>query len=142
MRAGGLLELWKPHSMTNSHTPISTDRAPAAIGPYSQAVRCADLLFCSGQIPLDPTSGEVVGNTTAEQTDQVLKNLGAVLEAGGSGLDRVLKTTVFLADLRDFADFNAVYARYFPTIPPARSAVQVAGLPRGVRVEVEAVARI
>jgi len=127
--------------MTNTHSPISTDRAPAAIGPYSQAIRCGDLLFCSGQIPLDPVSGEVVGNTTAEQTEQVLTNLKAVLEAAGSGPDRVLKTTVFLADLRDFADFNTVYARFFPTVPPARSAVQVAGLPRGVRVEVEAIAR-
>ncbi len=128
--------------MTAQHSPINTDRAPAAIGPYSQAIRCGDLVFCSGQIPLDPHSGDLVGKTTAEQTEQVLKNLRAVLEAAGSSLDRVLKTTVFLQDLADFAEFNQVYARFFDQVPPARSAVQVAGLPRAVRVEVEAVARL
>ncbi len=128
--------------MTSKHTPITTENAPAAIGPYSQAIRCGDLVFCSGQIPLDPRSGELVGKTTAEQTEQVLKNLQAVLEAAGSSLDRVLKTTVFLQDLADFNEFNQVYARFFAQVPPARSAVQVAGLPRAVRVEVEAVARL
>lgn len=128
--------------MTAQHSPITTERAPAAIGPYSQAIRCGDLVFCSGQIPLDPQSGDLVGQTTAEQTEQVLKNLRAVLEAAGSSLDRVLKTTVFLQDLADFSEFNHVYARFFDQVPPARSAVQVAGLPRAVRVEVEAVARL
>jgi len=129
-------------AMTAQHCPITTEHAPAAIGPYSQAIRCGDLVFCSGQIPLDPLSGDLVGQTTAEQTEQVLKNLQAVLEAAGTGLDRVLKTTVFLQDLADFAEFNQVYARFFDLVPPARSAVQVAGLPRAVRVEVEAVARL
>jgi 2-iminobutanoate/2-iminopropanoate deaminase len=128
--------------MTAQHSPIITENAPAAIGPYSQAIRCGDLVFCSGQLPMDPQSGDLVGKTTAEQTEQALKNLRAVLEAAGSGLDRVLKTTVFLQDLADFAEFNQVYARFFDQVPPARSAVQVARLPRDVRVEVEAVARL
>ncbi|MGI5844373.1 MAG: RidA family protein [Candidatus Xenobium sp.] len=128
--------------MTAQHSPIITENAPAAIGPYSQAIRCGDLVFCSGQLPMDPQSGDLVGKTTAEQTEQALKNLRAVLEAAGSSLDRVLKTTVFLQDLADFAEFNQVYARFFDQVPPARSAVQVARLPRDVRVEVEAVARL
>lgn len=126
----------------SNRIPLSTDRAPAAIGPYSQAIRTGDLLFCSGQIPLDPASGAMVGQTTAEQTEQVLRNLQGLLEAAGSGLDRVVKTTVFLADLQDFPEFNEVYARHFPQDPPARSTVQVAGLPRGARVEIEAVALV
>lgn len=126
----------------STRTPVSTDRAPAAIGPYSQAIRTEGLLFCSGQIPLDPATGEMVGTTTAEQTEQVLRNLRGLLEAGGSSLASVLKTTVFLADMADFAEFNAVYARHFPEDPPARSTVAAAGLPKGARVEIEAIARV
>lgn len=126
----------------STRTPVSTDRAPAAIGPYSQAIRSGDWLFCSGQIPLDPASGEIVGTTTAEQTEQVLRNLRGLLEAGGSSLSAVVKTTVFLADMADFAEFNAVYARHFSQDPPARSTVAAAGLPKGARVEIEAIARL
>lgn len=123
-------------------TPLSTDRAPAAIGPYSQAIRCGDFLFCSGQVPLDPRTGEMVGSTTAEQTEQVLRNLRGVLEAAGTSLERVVKTTVFLADMAEFQEFNEVYARHFPQEPPARSTVQAAGLPRAARVEIEAIALV
>lgn len=119
---------------------VATDRAPAAVGPYSQAVKIGDLVYTAGQIGLVPTTGTIVGNTIEEQTHQVLHNLRAVLEAAGSGLDRVVKTTVFLADMADFAAVNAVYATYFPTDPPARSAFQVAALPLGAMVEIEAVA--
>lgn len=122
--------------------PISTPAAPPALGAYSQAIQAGDMLFCSGQIPLDPVTGLLVGATTAAQTEQALQNLQAVLEAGGSGLAHVLKTTVFLTDLSDFPAFNEVYARHFPGPAPARSTVQVAALPRGARVEIEAVARI
>lgn len=119
---------------------IQTNSAPQAIGPYSQAVRLAGLLFTSGQIPLDPQTGEFVAGGIAEQTEQVLKNLSAVLEAGGADFGRVVKTTVFLAEMDDFAAMNEVYARYFKENPPARSTVQAARLPRGARVEIEAVA--
>ena len=119
---------------------IQTNSAPQAIGPYSQAVRLGDLLFTSGQIPLDPQTGEFVAGGITEQTEQVLKNLAAVLEAGGAQLSRVVKTTVFLAEMGDFAAMNEVYARYFREQPPARSTVQAARLPRGARVEIEAVA--
>ncbi len=121
-------------------TAISTDRAPAAIGPYSQAVRAGGLVFCSGQIPLDPATGKVVDGGIEAQTRRVLENLAAVLAAAGTGLDRVVKTTVFLADMGEFAAMNAVYAGFFPAGPPARAAVEVSALPRGVRVEIEAVA--
>ncbi|MDR1015201.1 MAG: RidA family protein [Coriobacteriales bacterium] len=122
-------------------TVITTDAAPAAIGPYAQANRVGGLLFTSGQIPLDPATGEPVGTTVAEQTEQVLKNLKAVLEEGGSSLDAVVKTTVFMADMGDFAQMNEVYARFFvgPALP-SRSAVAVKGLPKGSLVEIEAVA--
>jgi 2-iminobutanoate/2-iminopropanoate deaminase len=120
---------------------VSSPAAPAAVGPYSQAVRAGGLVFCSGQIPLD-SSGQIVGRTTAEQTAQVLANLGAVLEAAGSSLTQVVKTTVFLVDLADFAEMNEVYARHFGQEPPARSTVQVSALPRGARVEIEAVALV
>ncbi|EPR40226.1 endoribonuclease L-PSP [Desulfovibrio sp. X2] len=119
---------------------IATAKAPAAIGPYSQAVRTGSLVFCSGQIPLDPKTGELVPGGIAEQAEQSLTNLAAVLEAAGSSLEGVVKTTCFLADLADFAAFNTVYAKFFTADCPARSTFQVAGLPKGARVEVEAVA--
>ncbi len=121
-------------------TAISTDRAPAAIGPYSQAVQAGGFVFCSGQIPLDPATGGVVDGGIEAQTRRVLENLAAVLAAAGTGLDRVVKTTVFLANMGEFAAMNAVYAGFFPTDPPARAAVEVSALPKGVRVEIEAVA--
>ncbi len=119
---------------------VTTDNAPKAIGPYSQAVVAGGVVFCSGQIPLDPATGEMVEGDVATQTRQVLENLKAVLEAAGSGLDRVVKTTVFLADMGDFAAMNQVYAGFFDDVPPARAAVEVAALPKGARVEIEAVA--
>jgi 2-iminobutanoate/2-iminopropanoate deaminase len=118
---------------------ISTPKAPAAIGPYSQAKAMGTFIFSSGQIPLDPATGELRGNGIAEQTRQVLDNLSAVLEAGGSSLKGVLKTTCFLADMGDFAAFNKIYEEYFPD-KPARSCVAVKTLPRGALVEVEAIA--
>jgi 2-iminobutanoate/2-iminopropanoate deaminase len=121
---------------------VQTDRAPAAIGPYSQAIRAGEFVFASGQIPTDPATGQFVKGGIAEQTEQVLKNLGAVLEAAGSGLDKVVKTTVFLADMKEFAQMNEVYAKFFTTAPPARATVAAAGLPRDARVEIEAVALI
>ncbi|MFH1680456.1 MAG: RidA family protein [Candidatus Eisenbacteria bacterium] len=120
--------------------PVRTKEAPAAVGPYSQAIRSGRLLFTAGQIPLDPVGGGIVGSSVAEQTEQVLRNLKAVLEEGGSGLDRVLKTTVFLTDLSAFDEMNRVYARFFGDPPPARSAVQVGALPKGALVEIEAIA--
>lgn len=124
----------------SKHEIIATEQAPKAIGPYSQAVRLGSLIFCSGQIPLHPESGAIVGNTTAEQTEQVLKNLQKVLEKAGSNLNCVLKTTCFLSDMDDFANFNQVYARFFTENAPARSAIQAAALPKGVKVEIEAIA--
>jgi 2-iminobutanoate/2-iminopropanoate deaminase len=118
---------------------ITTDRSPQAIGPYSQAIVAGDLVFCSGQIPLTP-DGQIVDGDTAVQTRQVLTNLQALLEASGSSLGQVLKTTVFLADMNDFAAMNAVYGEFFTQSPPARSTVQVARLPRDVKVEIEATA--
>jgi len=122
--------------------PIETSSAPAAIGPYSQAVRAGDALYCSGQIPLDPKTGEMVGGDDVRaQTAQVMKNLGAVLEAGGASFGRVVKTTIFVTDLGDFAAVNEVYARSFEGMaPPARATVQVSALPKGAKVEIEAVA--
>lgn len=121
---------------------IRTDKAPAAIGPYSQAVKapCATMLFCSGQIPLDPKTMEVVGTDAREQTKQVMDNLGAVLKEAGVNFSNVVKTTIFLADMSDFMAVNEVYAAYFDDNPPARAAVQVARLPKDVRVEIEAIA--
>lgn len=121
---------------------ISTPDAPAAIGPYAQAVRAGGFVFTAGQIPLDPASGTVVPGGIEEQTEQVMTSLAAVLAAAGTSLARVVKTTCFLADLGDFAAFNAVYARHLDGATPARSTVQVAGLPMGVRVEVECVALV
>ena len=121
---------------------VSTDKAPAAIGPYSQAVKYGGLVFTSGQIPLDPVSGEVVSGDIAAQTRQVLKNLQEVLTAGGSSLDKIIKTTVFIKDMNDFSVINEVYASFFTQSPPARSTVEVARLPKDVRIEIEAVAAI
>jgi 2-iminobutanoate/2-iminopropanoate deaminase len=121
---------------------IKTEGAPAAIGPYSQAVRAGGFIFCSGQIPTDPKTGEFVPGGVAEQTEQVMRNLMAVLEAAESGLDRIVKTTVFLADMNDFAAMNEVYGRYFQENPPARATVQAARLPRDARVEIEAIALV
>jgi 2-iminobutanoate/2-iminopropanoate deaminase len=120
---------------------IETKAAPSAIGPYSQAIASGGLVFCSGQIPLSPKTGEVTGGDIAEQTEQVINNLEAVLEAAGSEITRVVKTTCFLADMNDFAAFNAVYAKHF-TGKPARSTVAVKDLPRKVLVEIEAVAEL
>ena len=126
---------------TNKIKKISTDKAPAAIGPYSQATVLGDVLFTSGQIPLDPESGAMVGSTITEQAEQVMKNLSAVLTAAGASFDSVVKTTCFLADMADFAEFNAVYAKYF-TSCPSRSCVAVKALPKGALVEVEVIAKI
>jgi 2-iminobutanoate/2-iminopropanoate deaminase len=119
---------------------ISTGGAPGAIGPYSQAIRSGDMVFCSGQLGLDPVSGELVEGVEA-QTDRALRNLQSVLDAAGLSFDDVVKTTVFLADIRDFAAVNAVYGTFMPDPPPARSTFQVAALPKGGRVEIEAIAR-
>jgi len=121
---------------------VASAGAPAAIGPYSQAIVAGSLLFCSGQIPLDPASGQVVEGDVAAQTRRVLDNLGAILEAAGVSFDAVVKTTVFLADMTEFAAMNEVYGQYFGAPAPARSTVQVARLPRDVRVEIEAVAQL
>ena len=121
---------------------IQTDKAPAAIGPYSQAIRAGGFVFASGQIPIDPATGEFVKGGVGEQTEQVLKNLRAVLEAAGSSLDQIVKTTVFLADMKEFAEMNEVYAKFFSEAPPARATVAALGLPRDARVEIEAVALV
>lgn len=119
---------------------IATDKAPGAIGPYSQAIKCAGMVYTAGQIPLDPATGKIVDGDVAAQTERVMQNLWAVLEAAGSSFDRVVKTTCFLQDLNDFASFNEVYGRYFSSNRPARSTVQVAKLPAGALVEVECIA--
>ncbi len=119
---------------------IATDRGPKAIGPYSQAVKANGFIFISGQIPLDPRTQELVEGDVARQTERVMENLKGIVEAAGSSLDRVVKTTVFLKDLADFPAMNEVYSRYFPANPPARATVQVARLPRDVGVEIELIA--
>jgi 2-iminobutanoate/2-iminopropanoate deaminase len=119
---------------------ISTEMAPGAIGPYSQAIKTGNMIFCSGQIPIDPSTGEFVSQDVTEQTEQVFKNLTAVLEAAGASLDDVVKTTVFLADMGEFAAMNDVYARHFVDNKPARATVQAAKLPRDARVEIECIA--
>ena len=119
---------------------VATDRAPRAIGPYSQAIRAGGLVFASGQIPIDPATGEFVSGGIVEQTEQVLRNLTAVFEAAGVRLNQVVKTTVFLADMDDFTAMNEVYGRFFTSEPPARATVQAARLPRDARVEIEAIA--
>ena len=119
---------------------LRSKQAPAPVASYSQAVRAGKFVFCSGQIPLDPTTHELVPGGIAEQTRRVLDNLGAVLAEAGLGYEDVVKCTVFLTDLKDFAEFDVAYAHFFGVSPPARSTVQVAGLPRGSRIEVEAIA--
>lgn len=121
---------------------ITTDKAPGAIGPYSQAIKAGNLVFCSGQIPIDPVTGEFVSQIVAEQTEQALKNLGEVLKAAGTSLDNVVKTTVFLADMGDFAEMNEVYGRYFNENKPARATVQAARLPRDAKVEIDCIALV
>ncbi|HVA01796.1 MAG TPA: RidA family protein [Terriglobia bacterium] len=121
---------------------IASSGAPAALGPYSQAIRSGNLLFVSGQIPLDPATGELVDGNIEVQTERVLKNLAAVLEEAGSSLDKVLKTTVYLRDLGDFGRMNEVYAKFFGETPPARATVEVARLPRDVSIEIDLVAEV
>ncbi len=121
---------------------VHTDGAPAALGPYSQAIVAGGFVYTAGQIPLDPDSGELVEGGVEVQAERVLENLGAILTAAGSSFSKVVKTTVFLSDMDDYAAVNEVYARYFREPYPARSAVEVARLPRGVRLEIEAIARI
>ena len=124
------------------HTPISTPHAPAAIGPYSQAIRCGQLIYTSGQIPLDPVTGEIVGEDIQSQTHRVLQNMQAVLTSAGASLNSVVKTTVFLVHMSDFQAMNAVYSSYFTGTAPARSTVTVAELPRKALVEIECVALV
>ena len=119
---------------------VTTDKAPGAIGPYSQAIKAGGLVFCSGQIPIDPATGEFVSDVVAEQTEQVLINLGEVLKAAGTSLDNVVKTTVFLADMNDFVEMNEVYGRFFTENKPARATVQAARLPRDAKVEIDCIA--
>jgi 2-iminobutanoate/2-iminopropanoate deaminase len=121
---------------------VTTPDAPKAIGPYSQAIKAGGLVFTAGQIPLDPSTGQIVGVDAAAQADRVLKNLQAVLQAAGTDLEHVVKTTVFLKNISDFATVNEVYGRYFRDSPPARSTVQVANLPREALVEIEAIATL
>jgi 2-iminobutanoate/2-iminopropanoate deaminase len=121
---------------------ISTADAPAAIGPYSQAIQSGDLVFLSGQVPIDPRTGELVGGDIAAQTERVLDNLAAVLAAAGTGFDGVVKTTIYLVDLGDFQVVNQTYAKRFTAAPPARATVQVSALPKGARVEIDAIARV
>ena len=119
---------------------VSTNAAPGAVGPYSQAITTDDLVFCSGQVGLDPATGEMVAGGVEAEAERVIRNLEAVLDAAGCTLADVVKTTCFLADINDFAKFNAVYARFWPDPPPARSTFGVAALPRGAQVEIEAIA--
>jgi 2-iminobutanoate/2-iminopropanoate deaminase len=120
---------------------IRTDKAPAPIGPYSQAILAGNELFCSGQIAIDPATGELTGSDAATQTEQVLKNIGAILEAAQLSYANVVKTTIFLIDMNDFTSVNEVYAKFFDSSKPARSTVAVAALPKGARVEIEAIAK-
>ena len=119
---------------------ISTENAPGAIGPYSQAIKAGGMIFCSGQIPIDPATGNFVSDVVSEQTEQVLRNLSEVLAAAGASLNDVVKTTVFLADMNDFAEMNEVYGRFFSENKPARATVQAARLPRDAKVEIECIA--
>jgi 2-iminobutanoate/2-iminopropanoate deaminase len=126
--------------LSSDKVAVVTDRAPAAVGPYSQAIKAGPFIFLSGQIPLDPKSGQVVGADVAAQTDQVLRNAAAILEVAGSGLYQTVKTTVYLKSMNDFAAMNEAYAKHFPVTPPARSTVEVARLPKDVLVEIDIVA--
>ena len=126
--------------MTQQRQIIATKEAPGAVGPYSQGVNTGELVFTAGQIPINPATGSIEAETIEDQTRQVLRNVDAVLRAAGTGLHRVVKMTVFMTDLGDFKAMNGVYAEFFPTDPPARSAVQVVALPMGVQVEMEAIA--
>jgi 2-iminobutanoate/2-iminopropanoate deaminase len=119
---------------------ILTDQAPAPIGPYSQAVETGSLVFCSGQVSIDPKTNQVITTDIKAQTEQVMKNVEAVLKAAGVGFKNVIKTTIFLTDMKDFTTVNEIYGRFFPSEPPARSTVAVAGLPKGVNVEIEVIA--
>ena len=121
---------------------LHTEKAPAAIGPYSQAVKCGNLLFCSGQIPLDPASGEIVSGDIASQAERVMLNIEAMLDAAGVGFDDVIKTTIYLVDMADFAAVNEVYGNRFPGHKPARSTVAVKSLPRGSLLEIEVIASL
>ena len=120
---------------------VSTTKAPRAIGAYSQAIRSDGLIFCSGQVALDSATGELVGESVADQTRRCMENLSAVLEAAGAGLESVVKVNAYLTDMNDFAEFNEVYGEFFSDEPPARAAIGVAGLPKGARVEIECIAR-
>ncbi|MEO6655232.1 MAG: RidA family protein [Pyrinomonadaceae bacterium] len=119
---------------------VSTEKAPGAIGPYSQAIKAGGMVFCSGQIPIDPATGEFISQVVSEQTEQVLKNLSEVLKAAGTSLDDVVKTTVFLADMNDFVEMNEVYGQFFSDNKPARATVQAARLPRDAKVEIDCIA--
>jgi 2-iminobutanoate/2-iminopropanoate deaminase len=119
---------------------VQTDNAPKAIGPYSQAIKANGMLFASGQVPIDPATGEIIQGSIGEQTERVFENLKAVLEAAGTSLENVVKTTVFLADLTDFAEMNGAYGKFFGDTPPARSTVEVSRLPKDARVEIDLIA--
>jgi 2-iminobutanoate/2-iminopropanoate deaminase len=134
-----LVTIWRE---TVGKETVSTERAPEAIGPYSQAVRSGGYVFCSGQVSLDPETGELVGGSVGDQTRRAMDNLGAVLQAAGVSFDAVVKLTAYLTDINDFAEFNEVYASYFGSDPPARATVGVASLPKGAKVEVECVAEV
>jgi 2-iminobutanoate/2-iminopropanoate deaminase len=126
----------------SQRTPIDAADAPAAVGPYSHAVRHGEVLYCSGAIPLDPDSNEIVGSSLAEETDRCLRNLAAVCRAGGTELSQTLRATVYTTDLAGFAEINAAYERFFPELPPARVTVGVAALPKGARVEIDAIVAV
>ena len=128
--------------MSNDRKTIDAATAPAAVGPYSHAVQANGLLFCSGQIPLDPATGEIVGDTPAEQARRCLENLQLVCEAAGTTLERAVRCTVYMTDLSAFAEVNEVYAEFFPSQPPARAAVGVAALPKGAQVEIDAIVSV
>ena len=128
--------------MSDERKTVNADQAPAAVGPYSHAVEASGLLFCSGQIPLDPASGEIVGDTPAEQARRCLENLQLVCDAAGTKLEDAVRCTVYMTDLSAFAQVNEVYAEFFPSEPPARAAVGVSALPKGAQVEIDAIVAV